>query len=345
MTGESFFGGVKIYRDTGAKYFGIDEKNIRRWKPQSDPLHKVVKDGFSKAKHLPGSGRRPLSEDLEELVYQWVITKRLQKQRVTRKGIQQKAIELYESTIKGEQEFHVSKGLLEKFMTRYSLSLRRKTTQSQRLTVDFIPKIHKFILYFRKLMSEKEYSEENIWAFDETAVWFDSVGNSTIEKIGAEEVEMFTTGHDKQNITVGRRASSAGKKKVPYIIFRGKDNTTEDKKKVAYIIFRGKDNTTEDKKKVPYIIFRGKDNTTKDKKKVPYIIFRGKDNTKEDKKKVPYIIFRGKDNTTEDKKKVPYIIFRGKDNTTEDKKKVPYIIFRGKDNTTEDKIKVLQRKR
>ena len=41
-------------------------------------------------------------------------------------------------------------------------------------------------------MSEKEYSGENIWAFDETAVWFDSVGNNTIEKIGAKEVEMFT---------------------------------------------------------------------------------------------------------------------------------------------------------
>ena len=115
----------------GARHFGIDEKNIRRWKTQSDPLHKVVKDGFSKAKHLPGYGRRPFSENLEELVYQWVITKRLQKQRVTRKGIQQKALELYESIIKGKQEFHFSKGWLEKFMTSYSLSLRRKTTQSQ----------------------------------------------------------------------------------------------------------------------------------------------------------------------------------------------------------------------
>ena len=102
-------------------------------------------------------------------------------------------------------------------------------TQSQRLAVDHIPKIHRFILYFRKLMSGKEYSEENIWAFDETVVWFDSVGNSIIEKIGAKEVEMFTTGHDQQNITVGLCASSVGKKKVPYIIFIGKGNTTEDK--------------------------------------------------------------------------------------------------------------------
>ena len=144
-----------------SKHFGIDKKNIRRWKTQSGSLHVVIKNGFSKAKQLPGSGRRPLSEDLEELVYQWIVSKRLQKQRVTRKGIQQKAVELYNSTIKGEQDFQASNGWLEKFMSRYSLSPRRKTTQSQRLPFDLVPKIQRFILYFQNLMTEKSYLEEN----------------------------------------------------------------------------------------------------------------------------------------------------------------------------------------
>ena len=52
-----------------ARHFRIDEKNIRRWKTQSGSLDAVIKNGFSKARQLPGSGRRPLSEDLEELVY------------------------------------------------------------------------------------------------------------------------------------------------------------------------------------------------------------------------------------------------------------------------------------
>lgn len=115
--------------NAAARHFGIDEKNIRRWKTQSDPLHTIVKDGLTKAKHLPGSGRRPLSDDLEELVYQWINKKRSEKQRVTRKEIQQKALELYESTIKGEEEFLASKGWVEKFMTRYSISLRKESTQ------------------------------------------------------------------------------------------------------------------------------------------------------------------------------------------------------------------------
>ena len=52
-------------------------------------------------------------------------------------------------------------------------------------------------------MTEKIYHKETIWAFDETAIWFESFGNTSIEKTGSKVVEMFTTGHDKQNILVG----------------------------------------------------------------------------------------------------------------------------------------------
>ena len=40
-------------------------------------------------------------------------------------------------------------------------------------------------------MSEKSYDEENIWAFDKTAAWSDGSGNTTNEKVGEKEVEMW----------------------------------------------------------------------------------------------------------------------------------------------------------
>ena len=52
----------KAAQTAAARHFGIDEKCIRRWKIQSDALHTVIKNGFSKAKQLPRSSRRPLSE-------------------------------------------------------------------------------------------------------------------------------------------------------------------------------------------------------------------------------------------------------------------------------------------
>ena len=52
-----------------ARHFGTDEKNIRRWKTQSGSLHAVIKNEFSKAKQLPGSGRRlfPFSENTSRI--------------------------------------------------------------------------------------------------------------------------------------------------------------------------------------------------------------------------------------------------------------------------------------
>ena len=58
-------------------------------------------------------------------------------------------------------------------------------------------------------------------------VWIDSVANTTIEKAGSTEVEMFTTGHDKQNIKVGLCASNAGNKSC-YILF-SEENVTLQK--------------------------------------------------------------------------------------------------------------------
>ena len=69
------------------------------------------------------------------------------------------AIEIYK-TVKGESgesstEFRASVGWLRRFMIRYPLSLRRRTTQSKRMPPDLIPKIQQFILHFRKLLTEK----------------------------------------------------------------------------------------------------------------------------------------------------------------------------------------------
>ena len=50
-----------------------------------------------------------------------------------------KAMELKSSATKGELEFLVSNGWLEKFISRYLLSLRKKTTQSQRVAADLVP--------------------------------------------------------------------------------------------------------------------------------------------------------------------------------------------------------------
>ena len=47
-------------------------------------------------------------------------------------------------------------------------------------------------LYTKKL-EEKNYTK--IIAFDETAVWFDAVGSTTVDRVGVENVPIASTGH------------------------------------------------------------------------------------------------------------------------------------------------------
>ena len=78
-------------------------------------------------------------------------------------------------------------------------------------------------MYAKDKLENNQYSQ--IIAYDETAVWYDSVGNTTIEKIGKEDVALASTGHDKQNITVGLAYCSDGTKLKPMVVFKGKGYT------------------------------------------------------------------------------------------------------------------------
>ena len=50
-----------------------------------------------------------------------------------------------------------------------------------------------------------------------------------MEKVGAEDVTLLSTGHEKQNVTVGLAFCSDGTKLKPYVVFKGKAMTAEDK--------------------------------------------------------------------------------------------------------------------
>ena len=51
---------------------------------------------------------------------------------------------------------------------------------------------------------------------------------SIIERVGAEDIELASTGHDKQNVSVGLAYCQDGTKLKPMIVFKGKGCTKED---------------------------------------------------------------------------------------------------------------------
>jgi hypothetical protein len=54
--------------------------------------------------------------------------------------------------------------------------------------------IFRFLLYTKATLEKTKY--QKVHAFDETSVWFDSVGDTTVDKIGVEDVCLASTGHE-----------------------------------------------------------------------------------------------------------------------------------------------------
>ena len=165
---------------------------------------------------LDSEGSSSLTSD-EETLTAWIEDQRSRHLRVTRTTIQKKALNLYG----GDDRFSASRGWLENFLRRNGFSLRRRTTVSQRLPQDLIPKVSSFILHVRKLRLLKNYQLSSIGNMDETPLWLDMPGDTTVSRIGERSVSIRTTGHDKGRFTVILAAMADGRKLKPFIVFKG----------------------------------------------------------------------------------------------------------------------------
>lgn len=120
-----------------------------------------------------------------------------------------------------DDDFTASRGWLENFFQRYGLSLRRRTTVSQRLPKDLEPKVASFILNVRRQRLRKQYSIGNIGNMDETPLWLDMPGETTVTHTGDRSVQIGSTGHDKGRFTVVLAAMADGRKLNPFVVFKG----------------------------------------------------------------------------------------------------------------------------
>ena len=132
---------------------------------------------MAKATNVGWKNSRVTEPEMELILDGWIQNERLDGHRVTGDAIRKKARELVNEYTDSESNFKASKGWLWKFLKRHSYSSRRKSTQNQHDPKDLIPKLIRFILYVRKCLSEKNYT--NVWAGDETPVFFDNIGNTT----------------------------------------------------------------------------------------------------------------------------------------------------------------------
>ena len=141
-----------------------------------------------------GGGKTLLLCDLEDENFGWIVAERQQCRRVTRKSVQAMAKRIHDKQ-EGQEPFNVSAGRCRNFMEHLQLMTRVKTHQSHGTPADLIPKLTDFLVFVRKLFADNnDLNPANIFAMDETAVWFDVTSNRTINEIGAKTISVASQG-------------------------------------------------------------------------------------------------------------------------------------------------------
>ena len=103
-----------------AREFRVHEKRIREWRKNKEILMNSPKD----CRRLKGAGRKPLlNQQIEEALYNWIITTANEKIAITKIELQQKALELSQKNIP-EAKFTASSAWVEGFLKRHSLSVK-----------------------------------------------------------------------------------------------------------------------------------------------------------------------------------------------------------------------------
>lgn len=67
----------------------------------------------------------------------------------------------------------------------------------------------------------KNYLLSCIGNMDETPLWLDMPGDTTVTQIGERSVPIHTSGHDKGRFTIILTAMTDGRKLKPFVVFKG----------------------------------------------------------------------------------------------------------------------------
>ena len=209
------------------KKYGISGKNIRRWRDQREELEKIKYKKFKN--NIGGAGHPSQTLDIEQQLELFIKRNREIDIAVNSHEVVCEAIKLKPELI------NKSYGALMKwcyrFLTRIGYSIRDITHQAGELKKNSKELALNFFNYIYKLRREIFVNDklELIGNVDETAIYYENIYNTTINKIGEKSVIVRTFGKDKLRITAVLCILANGIKLPPLLIFRGKTGGPKEK--------------------------------------------------------------------------------------------------------------------
>lgn len=108
-----------------------------------------------KRARLPGGGKKKVSEELDTKLSEWIYSMRDNHNRVSRKMIRNKALEIYPTVSDRGAQFLASRGRLQKSLNRNGFALRRRTTMAQKDPDLLTVKLVSFVNYMSKIVVSK----------------------------------------------------------------------------------------------------------------------------------------------------------------------------------------------
>lgn len=200
------------------KKYGIHYSQISRWRKNESILLEAKPNN-----RRIGAGTKPFYSNVEEELIEWIKILRQDGIAVTPLMIQQKMKSLIGNDLPNDKKiFLASRGWLDCFMNRYNLSIRQKTKIGQKLPIDLSSQLESFYKFIETHHQKNQYHLSQIANMDETPIFFDMVGNSTVEKKGTKTIQIRTTGNDKNRFTCVLTVLADGTKLTPMVIFKGK---------------------------------------------------------------------------------------------------------------------------
>ena len=206
---------VKHGNHAAAKHFEVDRHRVIEWRQQKDKLEKMEKS----KRRLAGGGRKVRYGDIEETLLKWFRERRDAGVRVTGKAMKMEAIRLHKAY--GNQSFKASAMWFSRFKRRHNLSFRRSTHISQKSREVTDVRIDSFIKFVLSMRKRRHYSTSDMGNMDETPVWLEMPGKSTLNEAGKKEISVSSTGHEKKRYTVLLAALADGTKLTPLVLLPG----------------------------------------------------------------------------------------------------------------------------
>ena len=204
-----------------ARAFNLNESTVRGIIKTLPVAGKII---LSKKQNFPGAGR-PSSYlvELEDQLIKWILVLRDLNFPVSILALQEKAKNLIQP---GNPEFKAIRGWIEKFFSRHKLSLRSRTSVSQKLPSQLESVLTKFYADAAKFMRIRKYPLSLVGNMDETPPFLDMVPSKCIAAKGTKECVVRISGGEKKHLTVVLSATLDGKMLLPMTIFKTKTGRT-----------------------------------------------------------------------------------------------------------------------